>query len=388
MSGLDGEIVEYRGLEGLRRLEDPWKRLYQKMPERSRYHMYEGHHAYLAHLCRDPGSARYLAFVAGGEVRAICPLEAGVQKIAGVKVPVWALPRHNEWVVTDVVAPEDETRAALVPALLRFVRQHDQRPVLLALGPLPADSHLWQRAPELSPADRLVHTTSRSYVFDCEQPFESLLGKTSAKFRENLRRAARKARALGDMQFVTETTGAGNGNGHEGAAARPPDALDVMMAVEASGWKGEQGAGTAIRLDPRAAGFYREFASVPPGPQDRCEIISLYAAGRCIASSLCLKTGHEYAGLKIGYDPEFRQVSPGHLLVEEILRRCCADSDVRRLNVCTAPPWVDPWRPDAVQLVQYHFGVRPASARPALAALRLRYGPGRRLVAEVRRWKR
>lgn len=373
MSGPDWQIVEYRGPEGLLQLEAPWKRLYEAMPERTRYHVYEGHRAYLHNLCRDPASARYLAFVAGGEVQAICPLETGVQRIAGLNVPVWALPRHNEWVVTDVVAPEDETRAAIIPSLVRFVRQNHPQPVLLAFGPLPAESNLWKRASELSSADRLSHATSRSYVFDCSLPFESLLGKTSAKFRENLRRAGRKARALGDLRFVTESAGA---------------ALDTLMAVEASGWKGEQGAGTAIRLDPRATGFYRDFASMKPGPEDRCEIISLYAADRCIASSLCLKTGSEYAGFKIGYDPEFRQVSPGHLMVEEILRRCCADPAVRRFNVCTAPPWVDPWQPDAVQLVQYHIGVRPGPARPLLVALRLRYGPGRRMVAELRRWKR
>lgn len=377
MSDPDWDIVEYCGLEGLRQLEAPWKRLYQGMPDRSRYHTYEGQLAYLTHLCPNPASSRYVAFFADGEAKAICPLDSGRQRIAGLRLKVSALPRHSEWQVTDIIAPEDETRAALVPRLVRYLRETSPVPALLVLGPLPTGSTLWRHVPDLPAADYCSHPTTGSYVFDCTAPFDELIARPTSKFRQTLRRGERRAEEeLGGVRLVVERAG-------DGAS----QALETLMAVEASGWKGEGGSRVAIRLDPHLVGFFRDWAAMASGPEDGCEFVSLYAGERCVATSYCMRTGSEYAGIKIGHDPEFRNLGPGHLLFREILKRCCADPTIRRFNICGTSAWADPWKPDLIRQTQYHFRISPGLGRAGMVALKFRYGARQKMVAQVRSYR-
>ena len=71
--------------------------------------------------------------------------------------------------------------------------------------------------------------------------------RTSARFRANLRRRARRLQELGAVA-VRRSDGAGDVDA----------ALSDFLAVEASGWKGK--GGTAIALDPALVRFYRAIA--------------------------------------------------------------------------------------------------------------------------------
>ena len=90
-------IVEYRGRAGLLRLEADWRRLYAAMPQRTSYHVYEAHLAYVDHLMAAPDELRCLALGDGQKVRAICLLEPKVDRNLGRPVRVWRSPpaRHT-----------------------------------------------------------------------------------------------------------------------------------------------------------------------------------------------------------------------------------------------------------------------------------------------------
>ena len=208
-------------------------------------------------------------------------------------------------------------------------------------------------------------------VFDCEQSFDEPSSRFTKGFRDRLRRSSRRLSALDDVRFITVT--------EIDDIARE---LEVFLQVEASGWKGESGTGSAIQLHPELVAFYRTLASTlgSRGGQDRCEINSLYADGRCIASQFCMRTGGEYSISKIAYDEQYSRLSPGLLLMEETIERCCGDPALKRLNLQTDGAWQRDWHPDLLAMQQAHLAIGPLSGRSPIALLRFRFGPLRELV--------
>ncbi len=71
-------------------------------------------------------------------------------------------------------------------------------------------------------------------VVDCSRPFDETFSALSKNFRGNLRKARNKLAKLEGVEFVSA-------RGPEELAS----ALEVFLDVEASGWKGASGTGTA-----------------------------------------------------------------------------------------------------------------------------------------------
>jgi CelD/BcsL family acetyltransferase involved in cellulose biosynthesis len=129
------------------------------------------------------------------------------------------------------------------------------------------------------------------------------LACTRPKFRANLRRARRQLEEQGalTLRHVIEAD---------------PEALEEFYALEASGWKGQQG--TAILSNENTRLFYNEIAKVAAGNGYLC-LDFLELNGKPIAAHYALNVGGRYFLAKAGYDERFHRYSPGQLLVSEIL---------------------------------------------------------------------
>jgi hypothetical protein len=366
-------IVEYRGRPGLEQLEADWKRLYAAMPGRSRYHAYEAQLAYLNHLCAAPSLSRYLALTDGRSVRAICPLEAVHDTSLRFPLRAWALPSHDHWLATDVIAPDDEARLALFPAVVDFLRRHPESRGLLVLRPTPESTNLREGLRWMRESEHCESLTIPSNFFDCAVPYDLLMERLTKHFRRNLRSHGNKIQSLADVRFV-------NVVGQEALEAE----LDTFLAVEASGWKGRDGAGSAIRLHPNLVAFYRDLARTMHGPEDRCEINALYAEGRCIASQFCVRTGEEYTILKIAYDEAFARLGPGQVLLEKTLERCCDDPGITRLDLVSDASWFKDWQTQKIPMLQAYVAINRLYGRPLISLLGFRYGAARNIVRRIR----
>ena len=361
-------ITEHRGRAGLKELEEDWRRLYAGMPNKSRYHAFEAQLAYADHFCQAPSLLRYLALKDGQGTRAICPLEARSDVSLRTPIPVWGLPLNTHWLVTDVLCKEDEARRELIPALVAHLRAQSAERGLLVLGPLPAASGLWDGLSELDSSEYCSRATAGSAYFDCTKPYDELIGRFTKHFARNLRSHRKKVEQRADARYVT-------------AAGPDLDAeLEAFMAVEASGWKGEVGTGSAISLHPRLVGFYRDVATSMHGGDDRCEINSLYMDGVCAASQFCVRTGGDYTILKIGYDEKYSRLGPGQVLLDRTLKRCCDDPAVERLDLVTNTAWFRDWRTSTTPMKQAHIAIGRWRGRPLVGLLKIRFGWGRRLV--------
>src|SRR5262249_13536135 len=152
----------------------------------------------------------------------------------------------------------------------------------LQLSHVPAGSPLATQLPELARAvgmRALVRPAERSPYFELSG-FERRLG---AKFRGNLRRRAKK---LPQLAF-------------ERVSVYDARALDEGLALEAAGWKGQDGLGTAIACHARLARFYhavaRSFAR-----RGRLTLAFLRTGERRIAFHFALEDERVYYLLKPG----------------------------------------------------------------------------------------
>jgi len=367
-------VSEHRGRSGLQELETDWRRLYSTMPQRSLHHSFGAYSAYLNWLCSNPDEVRHLALHDEREVRAICPLEPRFIRAFGKTIPAWGLPWHSHWQITDVIAPEDDARAALLPATVPYLRRrHEGRRTLLA-GPLPQASRLWEGLEGLGATKYLATSSRPSYVVDCSRTYNELFSALSKNLRQNLRKSRNRLSTFGGVRFVA----AHNGEDLERE-------LDSFLSVEASGWKGEQGAQSAILLNPRLAGFYRDLVTSLRGSGDRCEIHSLYVENRCASSIIRVRTGDEFALLKIAYDETFAQLGPGQLLIDRMLRDCCEDTEISSINFLSDAPWLRVWGVNELPMQQAQVAVGRLAGRPTVSYLGLRHSVARRLPQRLRK---
>jgi CelD/BcsL family acetyltransferase involved in cellulose biosynthesis len=143
------------------------------------------------------------------------------------------------------------------------------------------------------------------------------------KVAQNLRRCAARLSKLGAWSVSTP-------DDPESARA----GLEALLAVEASGWKGEQG--TALASRPETLAFARQaFDPENRRPAPRFSVLAL--DGRPIAVSMHL-IGHDHAAnLKCAYDEEFAACSPGVLLDAAVADDVRRDAFTPMLDSVTAP---------------------------------------------------
>jgi hypothetical protein len=365
-------VVEHRGRAAFEALEDDWRRLYEDMHLHTCFQAWEAHVAYFDLLMAEPGRFRCFALTDGRRVRAICPLEARTDTVLGPSVPVWAVPYHPHMLVADVICPTDHARRVLLPALVESLRREPENGRLLVVGPLPTDSVIWDGLRRLTPEQYCAHQSAPADVFDCEQPFDELIGRLTKHFRRNLRSHRNRLSSLAGVRFVSATEG-------DDLATE----FEAFLGVEASGWKGPLGRGSAIGLHPELASFYQRLTTELAG-HDQCEINSLYADGHCIASQFCVLNGEQYSILKIGYNEDYARIGPGLLLLEHTLERCCNDPTIKRMSLVTDGTWQRDWHPDVVGMRQAYLDLDRLSGLPLVPLLHLRFGRGRQVAHWLR----
>lgn len=148
------------------------------------------------------------------------------------------------------------------------------------------------------------------------------LGGTTRHLRKELRRRSRQLEAaVGPVRVVDR--------------AADPAARDRFLAMEAAGWKGA--AGTAMASDAEHAAFFRDMTA-RFAAADRLELACLETEdGTTLAMALRLRAGEGVFQLKITYDEEYRQFSPGRALDVELLSFFQDHLEEQWVDSCTDP---------------------------------------------------
>ena len=156
-------------------------------------------------------------------------------------------------------------------------------------------------------------------------PYLDLLGDWAAfesgmrsDVRANLRRRRRRLEERGTVTFAEED-----------GSSRLDRLFDEVVQVEGSGWKDERGTAIGSRADTLR--FYREIAGWA-AERGWLRIHILRLDDRALAASLALCCDGVHFHLKMGYDPEYRQLAPGMLLMRELIHNAFAEG-LRRVEM-------------------------------------------------------
>jgi len=161
---------------------------------------------------------------------------------------------------------------------------------------------------------------------DDDRPFDQL----SKGFRQNLRTAHNKLKNHRVNFQITRTP------------ADLVECLPIFLTIESSGWKGAEG--TSALKDAAVATFLDRLV-YNFSPIGGCEICVMRVDNQPIASLFGLLIDKVWFILRTGYDENYGRLSPGHLILENLLLK---QKNGSRFNVITpynAPPWFGAWKP-------------------------------------------
>jgi CelD/BcsL family acetyltransferase involved in cellulose biosynthesis len=224
-----------------------------------------------------------------------------------------------------LLAVDQEARQQLAAALFAATPRRATLGFLAAEG---ADLPICSAA-ALNAGYRLVaRPIEQSCLVPTDGDWDAYQSRLPAGRRRDLRRCRRRLSQLGDLALEV----------CEGAAS--VDTLRQVLPLEASGWKGQ--AGTAILSRPQTRMFYTEVTRWAAG-RGWLRLYVLRLDGRPLAFHWVLLGGDSAYHLKGGYDVAFRKLSPGILIIWEILARSFADPAVRWECLGAAEPYKLVW---------------------------------------------
>jgi len=319
---IDDLAGEWRGLDGASQL----------------FARHEWHRAAATHLLRESGPS-YVRISEGDRPVAIVPVfqdEAPIPLLGRVEaissgfnahVPFFDFPvAANACVGAIAGALEDAMRHLRCDALVWRRLAHDGNAlrVARALG---------------GPAASLMPKRVCPFI-ETRRGYDAVMECISKNLRANLRKASRKLEEGGGVRFTSET-----GLPHDDPAARDRmrAAYEIFLAIEASGWKGREGTGSAIALNAPERAFYAALID-SASPSFLPEIEILWQGERPLAAQYSLQVNGIKHALKAAYDEEQKRNSPGHVLLAHIVETACARG-LAGMSLVTENPWLDAWRP-------------------------------------------
>ena len=241
-----------------------------------------------------------------GSLVAALPLVAERGFLYGIPVRRLVSPTNVYSCRFDLIAAD---RRAAADAFFRALADDDTWDVI-RITDVPARGNAWDFYDEATNAGFPAGAweSQRSPFIPLPPSYDLLEARLSPKFKSNLRRRRRRLEERGaiDVELVT---------GGDALEERLAD----CFALERSGWKGRLG--TAAAQSRRTRGFYTGLAHQAA----RGDYLSLYFLkldGRAIAAQYGFTRRGVYSLLMTCYDEAFREYSPGHLLLEEVMKRC------------------------------------------------------------------
>lgn len=353
----DVSITLFQGMEGLESLRDAWNEIVSGMTRRHFFHLWEWHHSYLKCLAPDPDKLMFFLFTKGEAPVAIFPLQFTRIPLGGLKLKALTFPSHDHMPICDIICHRDALQLPLFQLLVQHLRNQGESWDVIHLPHLLEDACAIKAIQQHPPSAFLFRREGGCDCIDVTGTYEAL--GLSGKFRYNLKRTRQHLNQLPGVRFTFAQDGLDLEEG-----------LDAFLDVEASGWKGSQGSGTAIKLQPRLVSFYRELIGAF-SVSGKVAINTLHADGKCIAAQFCLLSDDTVYMLKIGYDEGYKRYAPGKHLVDLFIRRYMENCTVKSINFVAEREWHADWKPKTISISKLYIFNASMSGIIGFAALKL-----------------
>ncbi len=184
-------IVEYRGREGLLRLEPDWGKCSLRCDSRipgwrtTSMCMWRS-----STICRATmgGGFTCLALSDGQRIRAICPVELRTVKVLGRPMRAWTLPDGTGDSPTDVICPpDDDAERELLSRAATFLADATDCPPWLIIRRTLSDAGARRCARHLRAWPHCIDAVAPADMIDTTGAYDTVIAGFSRNFRGNLR---------------------------------------------------------------------------------------------------------------------------------------------------------------------------------------------------------
>jgi len=328
---MEKTVKVFKGSSGFAEIYDDWLKLAKRCATHFLHYPF-WYGAEIEAYCEQHPNVYFIAVYGANQLDAVIPLEEVVFKKSIFSFSVLEIFYSNEMGVCDVTSE--------IP--LHFLEK-DFQSAIKKISPWSfyvkfqgvCQNSLFARQTLLLGNTYKKHSHYSKYI-DFSNGKDAFWSSYNSKFRRNLKRKISKAAALGDVSFVSESD-----------PSKLPARYEEFLAIEDSGWKGKDK--TSIKSQPNKKRYY-QFLLDGYGKEKICHINLLYLSGKCIAAQFSLLVDQTLYLLKIGYDEEYSDISPGYLLLEKLVEYGCATKKFNRISFVTGVSWIDRWKPEAEEV--------------------------------------
>jgi len=249
----------------------------------------------------------FIAVYDAGQLVAVIPLEEVVFKKSILSFSVLEIFYSNEMGVCDITS--EIPISSLEKDFVSIIKEISPWSIYVKCQGIGQES-LFNQQKLLLGSTYKKHSHYSKYI-DFSRGQDVFWASYNSKFRRNLKRKISKAAALGEVSFISENE-----------VTKLASRFAEFLAVEDSGWKGKDKTSIKAQLNKN---YYYQYLLDKYGQEGLCHINLLYLDDKCIAAQFSLLVDQTLYLLKIGYDEEYSDISPGYLGVS----------------------WIDRWKPEA-----------------------------------------
>ena len=345
-------VLHLNTIAELRAAAPAWNDLWQRSDCTSPLGRAEPIADWLAHFAP---AGRFQALVVADEGRWLVALplvegrKAGVLRAGVLPCNAWPSGATLLW---DVAATGDPNVGAAVSAGVARLPW----PLVLLEAAMPARASWRALAGELTEAGVPCDLRNRWHVgrLAIEHDWPAAFGRLSRKHRRRLSASLHKLADRGEVRFELH-------------AHLLPHEVELPLRkaweTEDRGWKGA--AGTSVLRTPGAAEFMLAQARCLAA-EGQLQLAFLDCGGRNVAFCYGVLGKGVFHSFKIGYDPAFAPLSPGHLLQYHLLQVLHADPQVTAVDyIGEMTEYHASWRPEVYPFARLAFARRGSVLGPA-----------------------
>jgi len=324
--------IEYlKGREGFDQIQrQDWDRLAKQLHHRSLRHEYETHRS-LVHSTNQADKLCFLLISRGDTLIAICPVESTYRKVLGIKIPVL----QNISFGFDFIWGNNESNKALLNDVIECLENTLELKWSAISFSVLGDSSIFYSLSNIRRSRVMIEKSGEWYYIDCNRTYDDLRKGLSRNSKHNLKQSRNRLSRLEDVEFMQIKN-----------ITDLEWAYEEFVELEASGWKGE--GGRSIRQTPELDNYYRHLIKNSTN-NVRCVIDLLKVEGKFIAGQLSIHDSSAAAVVKVGYDEQYSYYRPGVVLFDELVKNCCEDAKLTRIDTVNDSAWIKKWNPSSVE---------------------------------------
>ena len=234
-----------RGKDGLSSIRADWLRLAESVENKQFFQLYHWYKSYIDTVEKTPLKIYFILMYQDRTPIVIFPLKNVIKKLFGFKFNVLEVPDHDHINLSDFIYKNWSVAQKTIELLIIYLRHSaDFNWDYIYLPHFLEDSPTFSYCEEHSYPFALYENNGKCDYL-ASVPYKDMQHRFSKNFKGNLRKARNKLRRMENVQFVST---------HDKGELK--NYYEHFLDVEASGWKGKHGTGTAIKLNQKLKAFY------------------------------------------------------------------------------------------------------------------------------------